>query len=374
MGERVKRLPQPVYSSRLAQDVREASPRIMTTTTSKQTSPNQAPPPHVGILQILNGAHVAGAVSCLAQLGIPDRLEDGPKSAEALASEIGAQPEALYRLMRATACVGVLAEDADGRFSQTPMSALLRSQAKPSLRGLAIMGGREWHGRGWAHLEYCVKTGKQAHDKTNGMHIFEFFAKNPEEARIFDDAMTGLSSIDGPAVAEAYNFEGIDSIVDVAGGRGFLLATLLEKNPHMKGTLYEVPHVLEGARSGALQPFMSRCSLESGDMFSTVPAGADAYIMKHILHDWPDEACVKILKACREGVNPGGRLLVVDCVIQPGNHFSPGKFLDLQMLIFPSGRERTEAEFRELFSAAGWKLSRVIPTAAADSIIEGVPA
>ena len=196
-----------------------------------ETASNQALPPHVGILQILNGAHVAGAVSCLAQLGIPDLLESGPKSAEELASQIGAQPDALYRLMRATACVGVLAEDSEGKFSQTPMSAVLCSEAEPGLRGLAIMGGREWHGRGWSHLEYCVRTGQQALDKIYGMPVFEFFSRNPEEAHIFDDAMTGLSSIDGPAVADAYNFEGIHTIVDVAGGRGLLLATLLEKNP-----------------------------------------------------------------------------------------------------------------------------------------------
>ena len=334
----------------------------------------QAPPPYVGILQILNGAHVAGAVSCLAQLGIPDLLENGPKSAEELASQTGSQPEALYRLMRATACVGVLAEGSDGKFSQTPMSAVLCSQAQPGLRGLAIMGGREWHGLGWSHLEYCVKTGKQALNKIYGTPIFEFFSKNPEEAQIFDDAMTGLSSIDGPAVANAYNFDGIPTIVDIAGGRGLLLATLLQKNPHLKGTLYEMPHVLAGAKSGALKPFMDRCRLASGDMFSSVPPGADAYIMKHIIHDWPDEDCVKILKACREAVNPGGKLLVVDCVILPGNDFSPAKFLDLQMLIFPSGRERTEKEFRDLFAAAGWKLSRVISTAAPDSIMEGLPA
>ena len=343
------------------------------------TAPNeiaaeQAAPPHVGMLQILNGAHVAGAVSCLAQLGIPDLLESGPKSAEEFASQIGAQPEALYRLMRATACVGVLAEDSEGKFSQTPTSAVLCSKAQPSLRGLAIMGGREWHGRGWSHLEYCVKTGKQAVDKIYGMPIFEFFSKNPQEAKIFNDAMTGLSAIDGPAVADAYDFDGIHTIVDVGGGKGFLLATLLEKNPHLKGTLYEMPHVLAGAKDGALSPFMDRCTLASGDMFSSVPPGADAYIMKHIIHDWPDDACIKILKSCRQGVNPGGKLLVVDCVIEPGNQFSPGKFLDLQMLIFPSGRERTEAQFRQLLAAAGWKLSRVIPTAAQDSIVEGLPA
>ena len=340
-------------------------------TLSNTIGSNQAPPPHVGILQILNGAHVAGAVSCLAQLGVPDLVENGPKSAEELARQIGAQPDALYRLMRATACVGVLAEGSDGKFSQTPMSAALCSNA---LRGLAIMGGREWHGRGWSQLEYCVRTGKQALDKIYGMPIFEFFSKNAEEATIFDAAMTSLSAIDGPAVANAYNFDGIHSVVDVAGGRGLLLATLLQRNPQLKGTLYEMPHVLEGAKSGALKPFMDRCKLASGDMFTSVPAGADAYVMKHIIHDWPDDACIKILQACRHGVNPGGKLLVVDCVIQPGNAFSPGKFLDLQMLIFPSGRERTEAQFRDLLATAGWKLSRIIPTAALDSIVEGVPA
>jgi hypothetical protein len=337
------------------------------------TTQTQAPPVHIGMLQLLNGVHVAGAVSCLAQLGIPDLVEDGPRSAEELASQTGTNPQALYRLMRATACVGVLAEGPDGTFSETPMSAVLRSNAKPSLRALAIMGGREWHGRGWSRLEYCVRTGKQALDQVYGAHVFEYFKQNPEEAQIFNDTMTALSMIDGPAVAEAYNFDGIHSIVDVAGGHGLLLATILARNPHLKGTLYEVPHVLDGCRNGPLTPVMERCTLASGDMFASVPAGADAYIMKHIIHDWPDDLCVKILTACRKGVNAGGKLLVVDNVIQPGNHFSPGKFLDLQMLIFPGGCERTEKQFRDLFAAAGWRLSRIIPTAAADSIVEGVP-
>ena len=334
----------------------------------------QGPPVHVGMLQLLNGAHVAGAVSCLAQLGIPDLLEAGPKSAEELARQTGTNPQALYRLMRATACVGVLAEGPEGTFSETPMSAVLRSNANPSLRALAIMGGREWHGRGWSELEHCVRTGQQALEKIYGAPTFEFLAQYPEEGRIFHDAMTAISMIDSPAVAAAYNFEGIHSIVDVAGGHGLLLATIMAGNPHIKGTLYEMPHVVEGARKGPLTPVIERCTLASGDMFASVPAGSDAYIMKHIIHDWPDDLCVKILAACRKGVNPGGKLLVVDSVILPGNNFSPGKFLDLQMLIFPGGRERTEKQFRELFTAAGWKLNRIIPTAAADSIVEGVPA
>jgi hypothetical protein len=334
----------------------------------------QTPPAHVGLLQIMNGIFVAGAVSCLAQLGIPDLVEAAPKSAQELATQIGADPQALYRLLRATASVGVLSEGPDGKFSQTPVSAVLRSQATPSLRAFAIMSGREWHGRGWSHLDYCVRTGKQAMEQIYGVPIFEFLKQHPAESQIFNDAMTELSMIDGPAVAEAYNFAGIRTIVDIAGGHGLLLATILQMNPHLQGTLYEMPHVLDGARSGPLMPVMERCTLASGDMFSSVPAGADAYIMKHIIHDWPDDRCVQLLQACRKGVNPGGRLLVVDSVIQPGNDFSPGKLLDLQMMIFPSGCERTEKQFRDLFAASGWRLNRIIPTAAPDSIVEGVPA
>lgn len=337
------------------------------------TAQSQTPPAHAEMLQLLTGGHIAGAISCLAQLGIPDLVEGGPKSAEELAKQIGAQPQALYRLMRATACVGVLREGLDGRFSETPMSAVLRSNGNPSLRAFAIMGGREWHGRGWSQLEYCVRTGKQALDQIYGEHIFKYFEEHPEEAQIFNDAMTDLSTIDGPAVAAAYSFDQINSIVDVGGGHGLLLATILKQNPNMKGILYDVPHVVEGAKDGPLKPVMERCTIASGDMFLSVPAGADAYIMKHIIHDWPDDLCIKILKACRKGVNAGGKLLVVDCVIQPGNDFSPGKFLDLQMLIFPGGCERTEKQFRELLSAAGWQLSRVIPTAAPESIVEGIP-
>jgi hypothetical protein len=322
----------------------------------------------------MTGAYVAGAVSCLAQLGIPDLLEEAPKSVEELAKEIGADPRALHRLMRATASVGVLSEGPDGKFSQTPMSAVLRSNATPSLRSWTIMGGREWHGRGWSNLEYCVRTGKQALEKIYGAHAFDFLKQHPEEGQIFNDAMTELSMIDSPAVCEAYNFEGIRSIVDVGGGHGLLLATILKGNPRLRGILYEVPHVIAGAKNGPLKPLLDRCTLASGDMFSSVPDGVDAYIMKHIIHDWPDDGCLQILKACRKGVNSGGRLLVVDSVIQPGNDFSPGKFLDLQMLIFPSGCERTEKQFRDLFAASGWQLNRIIPTAASDSIVEGVPA
>jgi hypothetical protein len=338
------------------------------------TAQPQTPPAHVGMMQLVAGAHITGAISCLAQLGIPDLVEAGPKSAEELASQVGAQPQALYRLMRATASVGVLSEGPDGRFSETPLSAVLRSNGNPSLRGFAIMSGRDWYGRGWSQLEYCVRTGKQALEQIYGTPIFDFFGQHPEESQIFNDAMTGLSMIDSPAVAAAYSFDRINSIVDVGGGHGLLLATILKRNPNMKGILYDVPQVVEGAKDGPLQPLMERCTIASGDMFSSVPAGADAYIMKHIIHDWPDDLCIKILKACRKSVNAGGKLLVVDSVIHPGNDFSPAKFFDLLMLIFPGGCERTEKQFHDLFAAAGWQLNRILPTAASESIVEGIPA
>jgi O-methyltransferase domain/Dimerisation domain len=339
--------------------------------TSAQT---QAHPAHAEMFQLLQGAFTVGAIACLAQLGVPDLLEGEPKTADKLAEEVGADPRALYRLMRATASLGVLSEGPDGKFSQTPLSSVLRTKASPSLRAFATMHGREWHEMGWSNLAYCVKSGKQALEKTYGMPIFEYFTQNKEEGELFNRAMSDLSSIDAPAIAAGYSFEHIQSIVDVGGGHGLLLATILQRNPHMRGILYDLEHVIEGAKTGPLQPVLDRCTLASGDMFASVPHGVDAYIMKHILHDWPDDICVKILKACRKGVNAGGKLLAVDNVIQPGNDFAPGKFLDLQMLIFPGGRERTEKEFRELFAEAGWRLTRVIPLPVPESIVEGVPA
>jgi hypothetical protein len=236
-----------------------------------------------------------------------------------------------------------------------------------------MMGAREWHMRGWEHLEYSVRTGKTALDQVYGKSLFEYLSSHPTEAQIFNETMTGLSMMDSPAIAESYSFDGIRSIVDVGGGHGLLLANVLQRNPQMRGTLYDLPHVIEGARNGPLQQVMDRCTLTGGDIFASVPGGADAYMMKHVIHDWPDEVCVKILASCRKGVNPGGKLLVADSVIQPGNEFSFGKIMDIQMMLFPGGLERTQEQFHELLAASGWRLNRVIPTAAPESIVEAVP-
>src|SRR5260370_1754485 len=252
----------------------------MTATTAK----GQTPPAHVGMFQLLNGVFITGAISCLARLGVSDLVEHGPKSPEELASQIGADPRGLYRLMRATASVGVLSEGPDGKFSETPLSAVLRSNANPSLRAFAMIHGRDWHGLGWSHLDYCVRTGKQALDKIYGMPIFQFFEQRPEEAQIFNQAMSDLSTIDGPAVADAYSFGEIHSIVDVGGGHALLLAPIPARDPHLKSTLYVSPHVVAGAQGGPLKPAIGKCSLAAGDMFASLPPGPVPYIIRHIIH------------------------------------------------------------------------------------------
>ena len=337
-------------------------------------APQPSTPPQADVLQIIFGQWVASSVGCLARFGIPDLVKDGPKSAEELAAKVGANPDALYRLMRATACVGILSEGTDGKFSQTPRSEVLCSDSQPSLRHIAIMNTDEWHMRGWAMVDYCVRTGKQALEQVYGMPLFDYLQKNPEPAETFHRAMSSMSSAEGPAIVAAYDFAGIGSIMDVAGGHGLLLAQILEKHPQLKGTLYDMPQVIEGARKGPLQPMMNRCTLTPGNMFESVPSGVDAYMMKHIIHDWTDELSLKILKACRAGVNSGGRLLVIDCVVPQGNDFSPGKVMDIEMLIFPGGHERTEKQFRKLFEDAGWRVSRIVPTDSPVSIVEGLPA
>lgn len=277
--------------------------------------------------------------------------------------------------MRATASVGILAQAPDGRFAQTPMSALLRTGAVPSLRHVAMFLADEWHVRGLGTLAETVRTGQPAPERLYGVpSLFEYFARNPEAGATFHRGMTDLSTLEVPPILEAYDFSGIGSIVDVGGGHGFLLAGVLQRHPAMKGILYEAPPVIDTAPGGPTEPVKDRVTFVKGNMFESAPAGADAYMMKHIIHDWPDDICIGILKHCRAGVNPGGKLLVIDPVVPSGNEFHVSKFMDLEMMLFPGGKERTEEEFRGLLAASGWRMTRIVPTRSYMSIIEGVPA
>jgi hypothetical protein len=320
------------------------------------------------------GKWVSSAISAAAHFGIADHLESGPKSPEELASLTGTQERPLYRLLRANASVGVFTELDDGRFAQTPLSEPLRSNAKPCVRNMAMLMTDDWHIRAWEQFSWCIETGKPASYKLHGTGMFDWMAQHPEKTVNFNNAMTDMSQGDAGAVVQSYDFSRFEHIVDVAGGHGTLLAAILDQAPRLRGTLFDMAHVIEGAKkAGILERFADRCTLEPGSFFDSVTAGADAYIMKFIIHDWYDPECVKILGNCRKGIRPGGRLLVVDQVIPAGNEPAVSKIIDLEMLVLPGGMERSEKEFRELFAASGFRLDRIIPMPALQCIIEGVP-
>ncbi len=326
------------------------------------------------MMQFISGYWAYHGLAALARLAIADRLKDGPRTSEDLAGEIGARPDYLYRLLRAAAGLGVFSEDGDGRFSNNEMSDILRTDHVPSLRYMFMSMSDEWASRCWPTLAESVLTGRTAMDRLFGMSAWEFLSKNPEQSETFNKAMTNLSSMESPVVVGAYDFSGLGTICDVGGGHGLLLASVLKANPSLRGTLFDLPHVADGARNGPLAAIEGRASILSGDMFESVPAGFDAYMMKYIIHDWNDERSRKLLANCRKGVNAGGRLLVVDQVVPPGNQFAPSKIMDLTMLLFIDGLERTEAQFRELFASSGWRLTRIVPTQAPLCIVEGEPA
>lgn len=331
-------------------------------------------PPHAQLMSILMGRVTSAAVSALASLGVPGHLASGPKTTEELAHLAGARPDLLGRLMRTTESVGVLARTEDGRWQQTSLSEPLCPGASPCLLDFATMIIDDLHNSGFGTLDETVRTGQPAPERVLGMPYFEFLSKNPADSEHFNRAMTEFSIVDSPLVVDAYDFTGINSLTDIAGGRGLLLSAILERYPAMQGTLYEIPHVLEGLADDLNATVAPRMQLTGGNMFENVPPGADAYIMKHIIHDWPDDMCIRLLSNCRAGIREGGKLLVVDAVVPADDSFSPAKLMDLAMMLLVGGKERTEEEFRALFAASGWRLNRIVPTPSPMAIIEGVPA
>jgi SAM-dependent methyltransferase len=332
-------------------------------------------PPQAALAQMVLGSLVAQAVYVAAKLGVADLLADGAKDAHELARATGAHAPSLYRILRALAANGVFAELCDGRFELTALAEPLRTDAPGSLRDLTIFMGEEWHWRVWGNTLHSVMTGQAAWAHVHGAEVFPYFAANPEPAQIFDRAMTSNSQLAIQSVIEAYDFSGVETLVDIAGGEGSMLAAILRANPAMRGALFDLPHVIERARSYiAAEGVAERCALATGDFFISVPTGADAYIMKHIIHDWDDERAVTILRNINRAMRPDGRVLLVELVIPPGNEPHLGKIMDIEMLVSPGGLERTESEYRALFALAGLRLTRIVPTASSYSVIEAVRA
>jgi len=331
-----------------------------------------AAPPQVALLQMMTGYWVSQAVYVAAKLGIADLLSDGPAQYEGLAVASRADPPSLYRVLRALASVGVFREAETGWFELTPTATLLRSDNPDSMRALALTYGEEQY-RTWSDMLKSIQTGGTAFDRVFGMSYWAYLAEHPESNEIFNQAMTSWSSQLDRAVLAAYDFGQFKTLVDVGGGYGRLLATILRAHAGLQGVLFDQPHVVEGAVNVLQDAGVSdRCAAVGGDFFVEVPPG-DAYVMSQIVHDWDDRRSLTILQTCRRAIARGGKLLVVELVIAPGNDPDFGKFLDLHMLAMAGGRERTEAEYRTLLAAAGFQLTQVVPTQAGASVIEAEP-
>jgi len=324
------------------------------------------------LLAMASGAWVTQMINVAAELGLADALAGGEQDVQDLARTCGADADALFRLLRGLASLGLFSETAPGRFSLTPLGALLGSDHPQSLRHFARMLGEE-HYLSWNDLLHSVRTGENAFRHRHGQSIFEWYQHHGERGEIFDRAMGDFSRQEAAALLEAYPLSDVRHIVDVGGGRGGLLMAALRTYDHLRGTLYDQPWVVEPVEIP--EELEGRLTLNGGDFFSTVPAGADAYLLKHIIHDWDDTACLRILKAIRSAMAPGARVLIVEQVIPPGNAPFPGKLLDLNMLVMTEGgRERTAAEYTSLLDRAELQLSRIVPTPSPVSVVEAVAA
>ena len=325
------------------------------------------------LMRLMTGFRASQAIHVAATLEIPDLLANGPRSSDELAEAADADPSALYRLLRALAALGMLEEDDERRFSLTPLGEPLRSDVPGSLHDWALLVGRPHVWRSWGHLEHSVRTGENAFRSLHGTDVWDWRAGEPEESAVFDGAMRALTGVGNSAILDAYDFGRFGTIVDVGGGNGALLASILGAHPDARGILFDQPHVVDKA-GAVLEPVADRAETVAGSFFESVPATGDAYVLKAIIHDWEDDEAAKILRNCRDAMPSGAKVLVIDRILAPPNEGAEGKFSDLTMLVMPGGRERTEAEFEVLFDRAGLRLGRVAPTRSGSAVIEAVEA
>ncbi len=337
-----------------------------------QSPVQQAQSPVQQVMQVACGFIGSAALYVATTLGIADHLASGPQTTAQLALATGTNEDALYRVLRLLGSLGIFAETAPRCFGLTPSAQVLRSDVPGSARGVTRFLPDPFHFRIYANLIAAVRTGTPASHTTLGMPVFEYLASNPDYSQIFNEAMTGFSAEDVPAVLAAYDFGGAARIVDVAGGHGELLLSILAKHPEAHGVLTDVSHVVEGARPRiAAAGLADRCSAVAVDFFASVPEGGDIYLLKHIIHDWDDAAALAILRNVRRAMtSPVATVIVLDAVIAPGAEPDFAKFLDIEMLALPGGRERSEPEFRALLAGAGLRLTRVVPTTAPMSVLE----
>ena len=319
--------------------------------------------PAAAVLQVISNFWAARALYAAAKLGIADLVKDGPKTIEELASETGTHAPSLHRLMRALASTGWFGQDDSGRFGPTPITAGIQTGAPGTLRNFAMAELGEEHYPAWEDLVFSVKTGEIAFNHVFGMPNWEFWATHPEHAQIFNRGMSEVTAIMEPAIQAVYDFSGFAKIVDIGGGRGTLIASVLRASPKPRGVVLDLPHVIElGRKHIEAQGLKERCELIPGDFFKNVPEGGDAYILKAVLHDWDDDRSIAILKNCHKAMAPHAKVCLIESVIPANNRPFLRTLGDLNMLIMTGGRERTEAEYRALLDAAGFRLNRIVTT------------
>lgn len=336
------------------------------------TPQSAPPPPHEILFGMVAGIWAGQAVGTLARLRIPDAIAAGHATAAAVADRLGLDRESTFRLMRACAAAGILERKDEEHFALSPLGELLRSDAPGSLRSFMDVQTAPGHWQPWGHLDAVVRSGEAQVEKALGGDIWSYFEKNPEEQKTFAEAMGGLSANAVGAVLEAHDFGDPRHVVDVGGSHGIFLAALLNRHPEARGTLFDLPHVI--ADAGAFLDgagVAARVDKVAGSFLDSVPAGGDLYVLKHILHDWDDPTCRRILENCRQAMAPGGKIAIVEMVIGGlGDPPGPAPFLDLNMMVLLPGKERTIADFAALLDAAGLKLDRVVPTASPMFLLE----
>lgn len=329
-------------------------------------------PPAAAMMEMILWAWRVQGISVAAELKVADALADGPLTADELARRVGADSDALARLMRALISEGIFTRRRDGRFALNAVGETLRSDAPSSMAGMARMVGHPAYREHWSGLIDAVRTGEAYPPKLRGMSGWEFLETQPEFAAIFNDAMTSVSEFAVAPVVAAYDFSPFSTIVDVGGGHGRLLSAIVAATPGVRGVLYDLPQVVEGApellsKHGVAE----RVEVVGGSFFDAVPDGADAYVMKNIIHDWPDAESVTILTNVRKAAEPGATLLLVEFVIPEHDREFIGKWADMEMLVQLAARERTAEDYRKLYEQAGFQLTRVVPTAGPISLVEG---
>jgi hypothetical protein len=350
----------------------------MTDTTTAPGEPTTAGapgevPPQAVLLPLLMGTFVTQAISVAARFGVADKLVGGPRHVDQIAEDVGADGPTLYRLLRVLGDFGVLDELEDRHFRLTPVGDLLRSDVEGSLGGLARLFGSEYHRKGWTDLYESVRTGESAFERVYGQPQFDYLRTHPEEAALFDDAMTSVASAIY-ATLEAYDFSRFGTVVDVGGGNGAYLASILRANPGVHGVLFDLPDVVDRAKPLLAKAGVAdRCEIIGGSFFDDVPSGADAYVLTAVIHDWDDERCLRILRNVRAAMPDHATMLIGEPVLPEGPEPSVGKLLDLETLIGTTGRQRTEREFRGLLEATGLRLVRVIRSDGPDSLVEVEP-